>query len=79
MIDEDFDDDFFEDDEADDELDDCSHTNDAGEPCSCDEQECGPNGSCPDCKATWKSGKLSLVCGDHGCKCNACGATFTCP
>ena len=55
------------------------HRDDDGEPCNCTEQECGPKGSCPECKATWKSGHLSIVCGDHGVRCDKCNATFTCP
>ena len=69
-----------EDDFAEDE--DCegfSHYNDDGEGCDCDAQECGPNGSCPECGAKYRGNNISLVCGDHGCKCNKCGATFTCP
>ena len=55
-----------------------NHQDDYGDPCNCMDQECGPNGSCPECEATWKSKKLHLVCGDHGVRCE-CGATFCCP
>jgi len=63
-----------------DEVDrDGEHTDDDGNPCDCMSQECGPNASCPECGAKYRGNNISLVCGDHGCKCNKCGATFCCP
>jgi hypothetical protein len=75
MIDEFEDDDFF-----DDEVDENGeHTNDDGEECSCMDQECGYDENeeaiCPECDST----DFELVCGDHGCRCTECGATFCCP
>lgn len=54
------------------------HKDDDGNPCNCEDQECGEDGACPECGNDWDSGKLSIVCGDHGCRCE-CGATFCCP
>jgi hypothetical protein len=61
------------------------HEDDDGEPCNCGDLECliahGPSGNiivCPNenCHA---ADKFSLVCGDHGVKCDLCGTRFTCP
>lgn len=56
-----------------------SHTDDDGNPCNCEDQECGYDiegeAVCPECA----SEDFDLVCGDHGCRCCECGATFCCP
>jgi hypothetical protein len=51
------------------------HADDNGEYCDCESQECGKDGSCPECG----SDDSDLVCGDHGCRCKKCNATFCCP
>lgn len=52
-----------------------THTDDDGNPCDCMSQECNRQGNCPQCG----SDDFDLVCGDHGCRCNKCKATFCCP
>ncbi len=57
------------------------HQDDDGRDCDCQERECGYDKdrepTCPDCGAGVDD--LSLVCGDHGYRCDKCAATFTCP
>ena len=58
-----------------------AHRDDDDNPCDCEAQEAvfveststGDIVACPECGST----DHSLTCGDHGCRCNACDATFT--
>ena len=60
-----------------------AHRDDDDNPCDCEAQEAVVVEStstededivvCPECGST----DHSLTCGDHGCRCNACDATFT--
>lgn len=55
---------------------DINHTDCYGNPCNCEDQECGEEGCCPECGETED---IELVCSDHGARCGKCKATFCCP